>query len=183
MSWQNTVFFWGFIFGQNLNKFDPPKKILLTLLPKWSHRNLRNKMRHNMKFELNVGVQFFKGGLHTSRCDDGVTASWKTRSFTIFYCKSVTASAFFSIYLLYATLQSFFLFLFHLCSLQSIFFSFFNAKICRKLNSIERGISCTNNWIFPQGKHYLIIWSPQILKGQFFFHFQSSQLNPSNLQT
>ena len=164
MSWQNTIFFWGFIFGQNLNKFDPPKKILLTLLPKWSHRNLRNKMRHNMKFELIVGVQFFKGGLHTSRCDDGVTASWKTRSFTIFYCKSVTASAFFSIYLLYATLQSFFLFLFHLCSLQSIFFSFFNAKICRKLNSIERGVPGYHVQITGFFHKANTIWSFEVCK-------------------
>ena len=112
---------------------------------------------------------FFKGGLHTSRCSDGVTASWKTRSFTIFYCKSVTASAFFSIYLLYATLQSFFLFLFHLCSLQSIFFSLFNAKICRKLNSIERGYRVQITGFFHKAN---TIWSfevhSKILKVNFF---------------
>lgn len=124
----------GFTFGQNLNKFDPPKKIL--------HCRTEAIEIYEIKCDFIWSLNslwecsFFKEGLHTSRCDDGVTASWKTRSFTIFYCKSVTASAFFSIYLLYATLQSFFLFLFHLCSLQSIFFSFFNAKICRKLNSI-----------------------------------------------
>ena len=99
-------FFWGFIFGQNLNKFDPPKKIL--------HCRTEAIEIYEIKCDIIWSLNslwecsFFKGGLHTSRCGDGVTASWKTRSFTIFYCKSVTASAFFSIYLLYATLQSFF---------------------------------------------------------------------------